>query len=94
MVYELKFAVADVVVDGLWHPGRHHLETAFARELGHLVGSVHRVVAADVKEIADVMGAENLDDALEILVLSGLELVAAGPDRAGGRGRAEEGDLR
>jgi hypothetical protein len=38
------------------------------------------------------VGAER-DDALEVLVLPWLELVAAGADRAGGRRGAQEGDL-
>ncbi len=63
------------------------------RKLGDLVGGVHRVVAADVAEVADVVRLEHFDHAVEVFGLLGLQLVAAGADRArGGRG-AEQGDL-
>jgi hypothetical protein len=54
-----------------------------------LVGRVHRIIAADVQEIADVMGTEDVDDPLEILVLIALELVPASADRAGRRCTAQ-----
>ncbi len=57
------------------------------------MGGVLGVVAADVEEEADIMGLQHRDDALEVLVLAGLELVAAGADGAGGGGGAEQGDL-
>jgi hypothetical protein len=49
------------------------------RELRDLVGRVLGVVAADVEEIADVVGLEDLEHALVVLLL--LELVAAGAER-------------
>ena len=62
-------------------------------ELADLVGGVLRVVAADVEEVADVVGLEDLDDALEVLVLPLLELVPAGADAAGGGRGPQQGDL-
>ena len=55
-------------------------------QAGDLVGRVHRVVAADVEEIADIVGPKHVDHPLEVLLLPFAELVAAGADRAG-RGR-------
>ena len=39
------------------------------------------------------MGLENLDNALQVLLLARLELVAAGADGPGSRGGAQQADL-
>ena len=93
VVEQRELGVAQVVVDRLGHAGGHQVEPALVRELAHLVGRVLRVVAADVEEVADVVGPEDVDDALEVLVLAFLELVPAGADAAGRRRGAQEGDL-
>ena len=48
--------------------------------VGDLARGVHGVVAADVDEVAHVVGAKDIKDAVEILLLAGLELVATGAD--------------
>ena len=68
-----------VVIDGLRHADDTHLVTLLLGELGNLVGRILRVVAARVKEVADVVGFEHLKHALEILAL--LELVTTGAER-------------
>ena len=93
MVEEGEFRVAQVIVDGLGHAGGDEVEPPVGRELADLVGRVLRVVAADVEEVADVVGLEDIDDALEIEVLPFLQLVAAGADAPGGRRGPQEGDL-
>ena len=93
MVEQGELGVAQVVVDRLGNAGGDQVESAIVGQLAHLVGGVLRVVAADVEEVADVVGLEDVDDALEVLVLPFLELVAAGADAAGrGRG-AQQRDL-
>src|SRR5262249_6118259 len=45
-----------VVVDGLGHPHHPQLVPLLPGQAVDLVGGVHRVVAADVEEVADVVG--------------------------------------
>ena len=56
-------------------------------DLRHLVSGVHRVVAAVVEEVADVVRLEDLDEALVLgaILLEALELVARGAEGAGRR---------
>ena len=56
------------------------------RQLGDAGRGVHRVVAADIEEIADIVAAQHVHDALEIFLLVFLELIAAGSDKPGARG--------
>ena len=86
-------AIADVVVDGLGHADADQVEAALLGERRDLVGGVHRVVAADVAEVADVVRLENVDNTVEILGLLRAELVAARADRARRRRRSQQGDL-
>ena len=50
-------------------PTADEVQPALVGELGDLVGGVHRVVAADVQEVSDVVGLEDFEDAVEILGL-------------------------
>jgi hypothetical protein len=56
-------------------------------DLGHLVSGVHRVVAAVVEEIADVVGLEDFDQALVLgaILFEALQLVTGRAERSGGR---------
>ena len=56
-------------------------------ELRHLERGVHRVIAAVVEEVADVVGAEHLDQALILgaVLLDALQLEARRAERAGRR---------
>jgi len=76
----------------LAYPG--DVEPALLSQIGHLVGRVHRIVSADVAEVADVVGLEDFHDAVEVFGLMILELVTTGADRTGGGGRPQEGDLQ
>ena len=93
VVDELELRIADVVVDRLRHARGDEVQPALGRQRAHLVRGVHRVVAADVEEIADVVRLEHLDRAVEVLPVLLLELVAAGADRAGRRRDAQQLDL-
>ena len=93
MVDELEFAVANVVVDCFGAADADDIETPRPGEVGDGVGRVHRVVPADVAEVPDVVGLEDFDDAVEVVGLFVLELVAAGADRTGRGGGPQEGDL-
>ena len=93
VVDQPELAVAHVVVDRLGHADGHQVQPALVGQLGDLVGRVHRVVAADVEQIADLVGPQDLDHPLEILGLARLELVAAGADRAGRRRESQQGHL-
>ena len=76
--------VRQVVVDGLRHADADHLVAELIADLGHLVSGVHRVVAAVVEEVADVVRLEYFDEALVLgaILLEALELVARGPECA------------
>ncbi len=69
VVDQPELAVAHVVVDGLGHAHGHQVQAPLVGQLGDLVGRVHRVVAADVEEIAHLVGPQHLDHPLEILLL-------------------------
>ena len=71
MIDELELAIAYVVVDGLGDADGRRVQAALVGQVGDLVGSVHRVVAADIEEVADVVGAQDLDDPFKILGLLG-----------------------
>ncbi len=93
VVNELERGIAHVVIDGLGDADGHEVEPPRGRQRGHLVGRVHRVVAAIVEKVAYVVGAEHIDDPLIVLALVVTQLVATGSNDAGSRRRAEKGDL-
>ena len=76
-----------VVVDGLGHTDDPALIAHLGAIAADLVAGVHGVVAAVVEEVAHVVFAEDLKDALVIgVVLVGIgDLVAAGTKGRGGR---------
>ncbi len=77
-----------VVVDGLGNSDAGHGKAHLPAHLRHLVGRVHRVAAAVVEEVADVVGPEDLDQplVLGLVLLQALELVAGRAEGAAGRG--------
>ena len=76
----------EIVVDGLGNAHHAALIADLLHILGDLVAGVHRVVAAVVEEIADIMLLEHLENTLIIGVVHiGIgDLVAAGAERGGG----------
>ena len=76
---EARAVVRDgqVIVDGLRDTQALNREAHLARDLRHLVCRIHRVVAAVVKEVADVMCPKHFDQALVLgpVLLDALELV-------------------
>ena len=79
-----------IVVDRLGHADDAELVALRSRELGNFVGRVLGIVAADVEKVADVVGLEDFEHAVEIGLF--LELEAAGAE--GGAGRVlESADL-
>ena len=72
-----------VVIDGLWHADHAELVALGLGELGDFVGGVLGVVATDVEEIADVVGLEDLEDAIKVGLF--LEFEAAGAQSGAGR---------
>ena len=72
--------VAQVVINGLGHAHAAHLITGIRGKLTHAVRCVHRVIAADVEEVMDVVGLEDFENPL---VIFRRELVAAGTQRRG-----------
>src|SRR6202034_4592909 len=88
--------VRQIVVDGFGHADAGDGKAERGPDLRHLERGIHRIVAAVVEEVADVVRAENLDQALVLgaVLLDTLELEArraegAGrcvPERAQGRG--------
>ncbi len=93
---EARAVVGDgqVVVHGLGHVDGLDRIAHGLGELGDLVAGVGGVAAAIVEEVADVVGLEDLDQALvlALVVLQALELVAAGAEAAGRR-VAQGGDV-
>jgi hypothetical protein len=75
-----------VVVDGLGHVDGLHRIAHLLRQLADLVAGIRRVAAAVVEEVADVVGLEDLDQALVLALvgLQALQLVAAGAEAAAG----------
>ena len=74
-----------VVVDGLGHVERVHLVAVGGGDFGDDAAGVGRVVAADVKEVADVVVLEPLGHGLDVVGLG----LGAGRAEAGGRGGGE-----
>ena len=93
VVDDLEFCVAHVIVDGLGHAGRDQLIAALGSQLTDLVRGVHRIVTADVEQVADVMGSEHVDDTVKVLRPVGFELVAAGTDCSSRWGVSQQGDF-
>ena len=78
---------AEVVVDGFRRAHDGDVKPLLAHELRELGDGIHRIVSADVDEIADIKLPEDLDNLLELgaVLFEGLELQAAGAEsRAGG----------
>ena len=71
-----------VVVDGLRDADNAHFVALRRRVVGDFIGSVLRVVSADVEEEADIVRLEDFDDAR--VVLFALEFVAACSERRRG----------
>ncbi len=76
-----------VIVDGLRDAEAGHGKAHALADLRHLVRGVHRVVAAVVEEVADVVGFEDLDQAFVFgaVFVDTLELVARGAESAARR---------
>jgi hypothetical protein len=77
----------EVVVDGLRYADTHDRQPELRAELRDLVSRVHRVAAAVVEEVPDVVGPEHLDEPLVLgaVRVEPLELVARGAERAARR---------
>ncbi len=78
-----------VIVDGLGHAHKADVAADVCAVIGQLADGVHRVIAADVEEIADVQLLQNLKQLdVDGLALGGVpvgQLVAAGTQIAGRR---------
>ena len=79
--------VGQVVVDRLGHADAGDRVAELLAHLRDLVRGVHRVVAAVVEEVADVVGLEDLDQPLVLgaVLVEALELEARRAESAGGR---------
>ncbi len=66
---------------------------ALGGELRHLVRGVHRVVAADVEEVTNLVRGENVQNAIEVFGLLRPQLIATRADRPGGRRIAQQRHL-
>ena len=85
-----------VVVDGLRHADADDRVAELLADLRHLVRGVHRVAAAVVEEVADVVRLEDLDQPLVLgaVLVEALELVARGAERAARRVAQRRDGLR
>ena len=83
--------IAEVVVDRLRDPDHLQVVPGLARRLCHLESHLLGVVPPDREEVADVVGADHLDDPRQVLSVG--QLVAGGPDRPGRWGGAQVRDL-
>src|SRR4051812_20230955 len=81
--------VRKVIIDCFGHAHHTHFVAAFDRALVNLVGGILGVVSPGVKEITDVMGLKDLEQAIHVLgsflgLFLEIELVAASAERSGG----------
>ena len=76
-----------VIVDGLGHAHKADVAADVCAVVGQLADGVHRVIAADVEEVADVQLLQNLEQPdVDALALGGVpvgQLIAAGTQIAG-----------
>ena len=93
VIDEFERAVADVVVDRLGDAHADETQAPLVGEFGDLVGRIHRVVAADIAEVADVVGLEDFDEAVEVLLLRFAEFVPARADRTGRRRHPQQSNF-
>ena len=84
VVNQLELAVTNVVVNRLWATDPNEIESPGLCQFRHLVGGVHRIIATDVDEVAHIVGLEDVDRSLKILVLASLQLIPASANRPGG----------
>ena len=82
--------VRKIIVDGFGHAVDSHVKAASQSLLVDLVGRVLRVVAAYVKEIADVVGLENFKQPVHVFgglfrFFLEIQFVAAGAQCGSGR---------
>ncbi len=85
MVNQGALRVPQVVVNGLGHAHGLQVIAHFPGQAVHLVGGVHGVIPADVKEIANVMGPHHFHNAAVIRLKVRLQFIPAGASRGGGR---------
>ena len=69
MINQFKFAVAHIIINGLWHPGCDQFQAILFCQFGHFKGCVLGVIAPDIKEIPYIMCPENIYDTGKILLL-------------------------
>jgi len=93
MIDQGEFVIPDIVVNRFGNPHRDQVKAAGTGHLADGKGSVLRVIAPDVKEIADPMGTKDVHDAFEILLLFFFQFVPAGTDASGCGGGPKKGDL-
>jgi hypothetical protein len=85
-----------IVVDGLGDAQALHREAHLPGDLGYLVGGIHRVIAAVVKEVAYVVRPKHIDQAFvfRAVLLAGIDhVLGERPDDAVAAG-IDVGDLR
>src|ERR1051325_1561331 len=80
----------EIVVNGLRHADDAHFIAALHGALVDFIGGVLGIVATGVKEVANVVGLQNLEHSLNIGVsalglLLEVQLVSASAERGGGR---------
>ncbi len=90
MVDQLKLTVPDIIVNRLGATDAYQIHTAVLTELSNLVRGIHRVIAANVNEVAHVMSLQHIDHSFEIFVLSFFELIPARPNRSGSRSVSQQ----
>ena len=86
---ETRAVIGDrqIVVDGLGNAHADDRIAQFVADLGNLVGGIGGIAAAVIKEIADIVGRQYLDQAFvfDPVFLQALELVTTGSKSAAGR---------
>ena len=90
VINEFELAVSDIVVNCFGNANSNQIHPTLSRLLAHLVRGIHRIIAADVEKVADIVSGHHIKRAIEILLLMIFEFVTASADRSSAGSRSQE----
>lgn len=90
VINEFELAVSNIVVNCFGNANSNQIHPTLSRLLAHLVRGIHRIIAADVEKVADIVSGHHIKRAIEILLLMIFEFVTARADRSSAGSRSQE----